>query len=114
MPAFGNIPTVEAFFYGLKPAVAAIVAEAVIRIGKRSLKNEVLISLAALSFIGIYFLHVPFPAIIITAGLIGYAGGIFLPAKFAVTGNNKHSHPSEYAISDSSPSRETMRTGSTP
>lgn len=100
--AYGNVPTVEAFFYGLKPAVAAIVAEAVIRIGKRSLKNEVLISLAALSFIGIYFLRVPFPAIIIMAGLIGYFGGIFLPNKFAVTRNNGHSHLSEYAISDSS------------
>lgn len=103
--AYGNIPTVDAFFYGLKPAVAAIVAEAVIRIGKRSLKNEVLISLAALSFIGIYFLHVPFPAIIIAAGLIGYVGGIFLPSKFAVTGNNKNSLPSEYVISDTSPSK---------
>ncbi len=103
--AYGNVPAVEAFFYGLKPAVAAIVAEAVIRIGKRSLKNEVLISLAALSFIGIYFLHVPFPAIVIIAGLIGYAGGILLPDKFAVATNNRHSRPFEYAISDSSPSR---------
>ena len=103
--AYGNVPTVEAFFYGLKPAVAAIVAEAVIRIGKRSLKNGVLIFLSALSFIGIYFLHVPFPAIIITAGLIGYTGGIFLPAKFTVTGNNRHSQPSEYAISDSASSK---------
>jgi chromate transporter len=104
--AFGHVPAVEAFFYGLKPAVAAIVADAVIRIGKRSLKNEVLISLAALSFIGIYFLHVPFPAIIITAGLIGYAGGMLLPAKFSVTGNNGPSQSSGYAISDSSSSRE--------
>lgn len=98
--SFGNVPAVSAFFYGLKPAVAAIVAEAVIRIGKRSLKNEVLISLAALSFIGIYFLHIPFPAIILSAGLIGYAGGIFLPSKFIVTGNHNPSNTSEYAISD--------------
>ena len=103
--SMGNVPAVATFFYGLKPAVAAIVAEAGIRIGKKSLKNEVLISLAALSFIGIYFFHVPFPAIIITAGLIGYTGGIFLPAKFAVTGNNKHSHPSVQVIADSSPSK---------
>lgn len=98
--SFGNVPAVSAFFYGLKPAVAAIVAEAVIRIGKKSLKNEVLISLAALSFIGIYFLHIPFPAIILSAGLIGYAGGIFLPSKFVVTGNHKPSDTSEYAIDD--------------
>jgi chromate transporter len=76
--AWGNVPAVEAFFYGLKPAVAAIVAEAVIRIGKKSLRNEFLVSLAVLSFIGIYFFHVPFPALILTAGIIGYTGGIFL------------------------------------
>ena len=103
--AFGNVPSVEAFFYGLKPAVAAIVAEAVIRIGKKSLKNGVLISLAALSFIGIYFLHIPFPAIILSAGLIGYTRGIFLPAKFALTGGNKSAHSSEYVINDSDTSK---------
>lgn len=99
--SLGNVPTVEAFFYGLKPAVAAIVAEAVIRIGKRSLKNEILVSLAALSFIGIYFLHIPFPALILTAGLIGYSGSKFLPAKFVVTGNHKPSNLQELIISDS-------------
>lgn len=102
--AYGNIPSVAAFFYGLKPAVAAIVAEAVIRIGKKSLKNEVLISLAAVSFIGIFFLHIPFPAIILSAGLIGYAGGIYLPSKFVVTGNNKSPNHDEHVINDLSPS----------
>lgn len=84
--SMGQLPAVAALFYGLKPAVAAIVAEAVLRIGRKSLKNEALVSLAALSFLGIYFLHVPFPALILTAGLVGYAGGIFWPAKFVVTG----------------------------
>lgn len=103
--SFGTVPVVAAFFYGLKPAVVAIVAEAVIRIGKKSLRNEVLVSLAALSFIGIYFLHIPFPALILAAGLTGYAGGKFLPAKFIATGNNKPSNPSEYIITDSHASR---------
>jgi chromate transporter len=103
--SMGNVPAVGALFYGLKPAVAAIVAEAVIRIGKKSLKSEVLISLAALSFVGIYFLHIPFPAIILTAALIGYTGGIFLPAKFVVTGNSGVSNPSEYVLTDSYPAR---------
>ena len=103
--SLGNVPAVGAFFYGLKPAVAAIVAEAVIRIGKKSLKNEVLVSLAALSFIGIYFLHIPFPAIILAAGLIGYTGGMFLPAKFSVTGNNKTFNLPEYVIMDSDVSK---------
>jgi chromate transporter len=71
--AFGMVPSVAALFFGLKPAVAAIVAEAVIRIGKKSLKNKALVFLAALSFIAIYFLNVPFPAIVLSAGVIGYA-----------------------------------------
>jgi chromate transporter len=70
--ALGTIPSVAALFFGLKPAVAAIVAEAVIRIGKKSLKNRSLMFLAALSFISIYFLNIPFPAIVLSAGVIGY------------------------------------------
>ncbi len=71
--ALGTIPSVAALFFGLKPAVAAIVAEAVIRIGKKSLKNKALVALAALSFISIYFLNLPFPVIVLGAGIIGYA-----------------------------------------
>ncbi len=70
--ALGSIPFVAALFFGLKPAVAAIVAEAVIRIGKKSLKNKALVALAALSFVSIYFLNAPFPVIVLTAGIIGY------------------------------------------
>ncbi len=70
--ALGTIPSVAALLFGLKPAVAAIVAEAVIRIGKKSLKNKALMALAALSFISIYFLNAPFPVIVLTAGITGY------------------------------------------
>lgn len=70
--ALGSIPSVAALFFGLKPAVAAIVAEAVIRIGKKSLKNKALAALAALSFGAIYFLNTPFPVIVLAAGAIGY------------------------------------------
>ncbi len=109
--ALGSVPAVDALFYGLKPAVAAIVAEAVIRIGKKSLKNEVLISLAALSFVGIYFLHIPFPAIILGAGLIGLAGGVIAPLKFAVNNKNKGASASEYVINDAdSSSRKDLAT----
>ncbi|MFA6010467.1 MAG: chromate efflux transporter [Desulfobacteraceae bacterium] len=82
--AFGNIPAVDALFYGLKPSVAAIVAEAVIRMGKKSLKSDVLILIAILSFIGIYFAGLPFPLIILIAGLSGFVGSRVLPAKFIV------------------------------
>ena len=80
----GNVPWVAAIFYGLKPAVLAIVAAAVIRIGSRALKNEVMWTLAAAAFIAIFFLRLPFPLIIISAALIGFFGGKWKREKFLV------------------------------
>jgi chromate transporter len=80
--AFGNLPWIAAIFYGLKPAVTAIVLVAVIRIGRKALKNFVMWALAALAFVAIYFLKVPFPAIVIAAGVIGFFGGQFWKSKF--------------------------------
>jgi chromate transporter len=74
--AWGNMPIVVALFFGLKAAVLAIVVEALVRIGKRALKNQILIGLAAAAFIGIFFLNVPFPVIILAAGLVGFVAGI--------------------------------------
>jgi chromate transporter len=82
--AYGNIPWIAAVFYGLKPAVMAIVAFAVIRIGKKVLKNSVMWSIAALAFIGIFFFKVPFPAIVLSAGLLGFIGGRLWKDKFYV------------------------------
>ncbi len=82
--AYGNVPTVMAAFYGLKPAVTAIVASATIQIGRRALKNEVMYLIAFLAFVAIYFLRLPFPAIIVAAGLIGFLGGKLWPQKFYV------------------------------
>jgi len=82
--SYGKIPWVVAIFSGLKPAVMAIVATAVINIGKKALKNEFMIALAAVAFITIFFFKVPFPAIILSAGLIGFLGGMYLPDKFLV------------------------------
>src|SRR6266403_947786 len=80
--AFGNIPWIAAIFYGLKPAVLAIVAAAVIRIGSKALKNAVMWSIAMTAFAAIYFFRVPFPLIIIGAGIIGLIGGKILPQFF--------------------------------
>src|SRR5438105_3891892 len=80
--AFGNIPWIAAIFYGLKPAVLAIVAAAVIRIGSKALKNAVMWSLALAAFVAIYFFGVPFPLIIISAGIIGLVGSRILPRYF--------------------------------
>jgi chromate transporter len=73
--AFGKVPFVVALFFGLKAAVLAIVVEAVMRIGKRALKNNVMIAIAAAAFVGIFFFAVPFPIIILAAALIGFTGG---------------------------------------
>src|SRR3989440_8584083 len=72
--AYGNVPFVVALFFGLKAAVLAIVVEAVFRIGRRALKNNVMLLLAAGAFAGIFFLNLPFPAIIFVAELIGFIG----------------------------------------
>ena len=72
--AYGNVGFVEALFFGLKAAVLAIVMEAVVRVGKRALRNRIMIALAAIAFIAIFFFAVPFPIIIIAAGVIGYFG----------------------------------------
>lgn len=75
---------VQALFYGLKPAVMAVVVEAVIRIGRRALKNRVMVAIAAVAFIAIFFFNVPFPFLIVVAGLVGYVGGRYWEAQFTV------------------------------
>lgn len=81
---YQNTALLAALFFGLKPAVVAIVAEAVWRIGRRVLKNSVMLTIAALAFVGIFFLHVPFPAIIIAAGVAGLLGGVWWTNRFHV------------------------------
>jgi chromate transporter len=80
--AYGHVPSIAAVFYGLKPAVLAIVVAAVIRIGSKALKNFVMWTIAAAAFVAIYFFHVPFPVIVVTAAVIGLPGGKILPQYF--------------------------------
>jgi chromate transporter len=82
--AFGDTPLVAGIFYGIKPAVTAIVLHAAWRIGSRSLKNAWLWAIAAAAFVGIFALQLPFPAIVLGAALLGALGGRLLPAKFAL------------------------------
>lgn len=72
--AYGNVGFVEALFYGLKAAVLALVIQAVVRVGRRALRNNVMLALAGVAFVAIFFFNVPFPVIILAAGLIGYLG----------------------------------------
>ncbi len=86
--AFGNVPLVAGLFYGVKPAVTAIVAQATYRIGSRVLKNNVLWGIAAASFVAIFALNVPFPAIVAGTVIIGYFGGRIAPDKFKAGGGH--------------------------
>ena len=81
---YGDVAVVQGIFYGLKPAVVAIVIEAVLRISKKSLKNRVMVGIAVLAFIAIFFFEVPFPIVILSAGLIGFVGSRVRPDLFVV------------------------------
>jgi len=72
---YGNVGVVAAAFFGLKAAVLAIVLHAVVRIGKKALRNGIMAGLAAAAFAAIFFFGAPFPAIILAAAVIGWAGG---------------------------------------
>lgn len=72
---FGNVGVVEGLFFGLKAAVLAVVLQAVVRIGKRALKNKVMVLIAVAAFVAIFAFRLPFPLIILTAAIIGYLGG---------------------------------------
>ncbi len=81
---YGEVPVVQGIFYGLKPAVVAIVIEAVLRISKKALKNQVMVGIAALAFIAIFFFEVPFPIVVLSAGLLGFVGSRVRPDLFIV------------------------------
>jgi chromate transporter len=86
--AYGNIPWIAAVFYGLKPAVMAIVAVAVIRIGRKALRNPIMWGIAAVAFISIFWFEIAFPVIVLGAAFLGFIGGQFWPAKFVVVGTS--------------------------
>jgi chromate transporter len=96
--AYGSVPWIAGIFHGLKPAVTAIVVAAVIRIGRRTLRNPVMWAIAAVAFVAIFFLRVPFPAIVGGAALTGFLGGKYLPAKFPATAG--HGKPGGGSVID--------------
>ncbi|QKC93398.1 chromate efflux transporter [Mesorhizobium sp. NZP2298] len=90
---YGDMPLVEALFLGVKATVLAIVIEAVIRIGQRALKNRAMVSIAVAAFIAIYALNVPFPLIILLAGLTGWLGDRLSPGLFSGSAHGKDDGP---------------------
>ncbi|WP_296560197.1 chromate efflux transporter [Pigmentiphaga sp.] len=92
---FGDVPVVAGIFYGIKPAVTALVLHAAHRIGSRALKNGWMWGIAAAAFVAIFAFDAPFPAIVLAAALIGHFGARWAPAVFALGGghgNGKQSY----------------------
>jgi chromate transporter len=103
---FGQVPWIAAIFFGIKPAVTAIVLHAAVRIGKRTLHNNVLKWIAFTSFLAIFILNLSFPIIVIIAAAIGFWGGKHYPENFSQTsghGNNKEKHYGKAIIDDDTP-----------
>lgn len=106
--SYGDVPAVAGILYGIKPAVTAIVVFAAYRIGSRALNNNVLRAMAVLAFIAIFAYKIPFPYIVLTAGIIGYIGAHYAPDKFK-TGSGHGSSNESYGpaiIDDDTPAPE--------
>ena len=104
---YGDVPIIAGLFYGIKPAVAAIVFHATYRIGSRSLKNKFLWAIAVVAFIAIFIFNVSFPLIVLCAAISGYFAGKKLPELFQV--NAHHSSQKSYGraiIDDDTPTPE--------
>ncbi len=102
---YGDVSAVAGVLYGIKPAVTAIVVFAAYRIGSRALKNSVLWTIAGFAFIAIFFFKIPFPYIVVAAGLIGFIGAKIAPAKF-VAGDGHGASKEKYGkaiIDDDTP-----------
>ena len=93
---FGNVPVVAGLFYGIKPAITAIVVHACWRIGSRALKNAWHIAIAAAAFVALFALDAPFPLVVLGAAVVGFVGGRLAPQQFQPTnhhGSNKNYGP---------------------
>ncbi len=96
----GDVPWIAAIFYGLQPAVIAIVATAVLRIGGRALKNSVMWAIAGLAFVAIFYLKIPFVLIIGAAAVLGILGGRLRPDLFLVIRSHGSGGDDAWAVAD--------------
>ena len=109
--AYGHVAAIAGVLYGIKPAVVAIVLAAAWRLGRRTLRSPSLIAIAALAFIAIAALRLPFPLIVLAAALLGMAGGRWLPAHFQA-GGTQHGGAARYGaalIDDDTPTPQHAR-----
>ncbi|MDO3380173.1 chromate efflux transporter [Geoalkalibacter halelectricus] len=107
---FRDLVFVEGIFYGLKPAVMAVVAAAVVQIGRKALHNSILIFLAAAAFTAIFFFQIPFPLIVLGAALTGWLGGRAFPAYFLTADAHKAPSPPSQAPLETPLWRHSLRT----
>jgi chromate transporter len=104
--SFGQVPWIAAIFFGIKPAVTAIVLHAAVRIGKRTIHNQALQWIALGSFLAIFILNLAFPIIVLIAAAIGFWGGKRYPQYFAqgnAHGKSADKHYGEALIDDNTP-----------
>jgi chromate transporter len=109
----GDIGWIAAVFYGLQAAVIAIVASAVIRVGSKALRNAVQVAIAGGTFVGIFFLKVPFPLIVVGAALIGFLGSRVAPELFTTAGHGPAKDDDSIlgdAVDDRAPKASWVRT----
>ena len=119
--AYGHVSSIAALFYGIKPAVTALVAHAAWRLGSRTLRNGWLWGIAVAAFVAIFALELPFPLIVLAAGFAGHLGGRWAPAKFQAGGGHEagrrphapaliddHTPPPEHARFSGSRSRKVL------
>jgi chromate transporter len=88
-----GIPAIDGALFGIKAAVLVIVVEALMRIGKRALKTAVLLALAAAAFVGIFFLALPFPLIVVAAAIAGYVIARRAPEQLGLAATAEHIPP---------------------
>ena len=95
---YSTLAPIAALFFGLKAAVLAVVVEAVLRIGRRALRNRFMVALAAVAFLAIYFFKVPFPWIVAAAALTGLVARYLVPRYFAQTSSASTSGERDFVV----------------
>lgn len=80
--SYGEVPIVAGLFYGIKPAITAVIIHAAYRIGSRAIKNSMLFTISVAAFLSIFIFKIPFPIIVVAAAIIGFIGGRVIPEMF--------------------------------
>ena len=93
---YRHLPLIDAAFFGVKAAVLAVVVEAGLRISRRALRNRAMVMIAVVAFIGIFVMKIPFPIIILAAGIVGWLGQRIAPAAFSGGGHAGRQDQSEF------------------